>query len=63
MRATARANGSENRLNQNGAWVSARCSSMLRIASPWSISTSRSGRVPATPPHGGYAYRSTQCDL
>ena len=38
-------------VSQNSAWVSARCSTMLRIGSPWSISTSRSGSVPATAPH------------
>ena len=48
--ATSAAKGNENSVNQNGAWVSARCSTMLRIGSPWSMSTSRSGSVPATAP-------------
>jgi len=48
--ATAAPKGRANKVSQNGACVSARCSTMLRIGSPWSISTSRSGRVPATAP-------------
>ena len=43
-------NGNENSVSQSRAWVSARCSTMLRMGSPWSMMTSRSGRVPATAP-------------
>jgi len=45
---------------QNSAWLSERCSVMLRMASPWSAKASRSGSVPNSAPQAADFQRAVR---
>ncbi len=51
MRETIHASTGAASVSRNSAWLSARWRVMLRMASPWSMKASRSGRVPPMAPH------------